>query len=117
MSGSRGGYTYSLNSSFSYKHLSTKPWRALTNSAVGSCPRDKYLGKPTPRSAMDDYDISEPEHPDKRERPHDVASLLVMKAEWPDLRTICVARGATLIGVKPLPMINGFDVEVLCSNP
>ena len=66
---------------------------------------------------MDDSDIPEPQHPDKRERPNDVASLLVMKAEWPDLRTICVARGATLIGVKPLPVMDAFDVEVLCSNP
>ena len=66
---------------------------------------------------MDDYDISEPEHPDKRDRPHDVASLVVKKAEWPDLKTICVARGATLIGVKHLPVMDAFDVEVLCSNP
>jgi hypothetical protein len=66
---------------------------------------------------MDDSDISEPEHPDKGERPHDVASLLVLKAEWPDLKAICVAQGATLIGVKPLPVIDAFDVEVLCSNP
>ena len=66
---------------------------------------------------MDDSDISEPEHPDKRDRPYDVASLLVLKAEWPDLRTICVTQGATLIGVKHLPVIDAFDVEVLCSNP
>jgi hypothetical protein len=66
---------------------------------------------------MDDYDISEPRHPDKRDRPHDVASLLVMEAEWPDLRAICVAQGATLIGVKPLPVIDAFDVEVLCPDP
>ena len=66
---------------------------------------------------MDDSDIPEPEHPDKRERPHDVASLLVMKAEWPDLKTICVAQGATLIGVKRLPLIDAFDVEVLCPGP
>ena len=66
---------------------------------------------------MDDSDISEPEHPDKRKRPHDVASLLVLKAEWPDLKTICVAQGATLIGVKRLPLIDAFDVEVLCPDP
>ena len=33
---------------------------------------------------MDDSDIPEPEHPDKRDRPGDIASLLVMKAEWLD---------------------------------
>jgi hypothetical protein len=66
---------------------------------------------------MDDYDVPHTEHPDKRDRPHDVASLLVMKAEWPDLKTICVAQGATLLGVKPLPVMDAFDVEVLCSTP
>ena len=66
---------------------------------------------------MDDYDISEPEHLDKRDRPHGVASLLVLKAEWPDLRTICVAQGATLIGFKHLPVVDAFDVEVLCPDP
>src|SRR3954453_10152880 len=82
-----------------------------------SCPRDKYLGKPTPRSAMGDSDSPEPEHPDKRDRPHDVASLLVMNAEWPDLRAICVAQGATLLGIKRLPVMDAFDVEVLCPDP
>ena len=28
-----------------------------------------------------------------------------------------MAQGATLIGVKHLPVIDAFDVEVLCSNP
>ena len=65
---------------------------------------------------MDDCNIPEPEHPVKRERRCDVASLFVMKAEWPNLKAICVAHGATLIGVKHLPVINAFDVDVLCPN-
>jgi len=66
---------------------------------------------------MDNCDIPRPEHPEKRDRAHDVASLLVMKAEWPDLKAICVAQGATLLGVKPLPVNDAVDVEVLCPDP
>jgi hypothetical protein len=62
------------------------------------------------------YEIAQPEHPAKRETPHQIASLYVHKAEWPDLKVICEAHGATLINVKPVPIIPTFVVEVLCPS-
>jgi hypothetical protein len=59
----------------------------------------------------------EPEHPAKRERPRDIAALYVHEAEWDDLRRICQDHGSTaIIGVRKVPIIPAFDVDVRCED-
>ncbi len=58
----------------------------------------------------------EPEHPIKRERPQDIASLFVMKAELADLRSIVVPLGSTIVGVKQVTPTPSFLIEVLCPD-
>ena len=57
------------------------------------------------------------EHPAKRERPCDIAGLLALQPEWPDLNAICAAHGgAEIIEVKTAPIIPAFLVDVLCAD-
>jgi hypothetical protein len=66
----------------------------------------------------DFYDY-EPElqHPAKRDRPRDIASLYVHTAEWADFRRICEAHGAAqIVGVRKVRIIPAHDVEVLCQD-
>jgi hypothetical protein len=64
------------------------------------------------------YELTEPRHPAKRERPRDIASLFVRKPEWTDLRAICEAYGPIqIVGVEKVPLIPAFMVEVLCRDP
>ncbi len=63
-----------------------------------------------------DYE-AEPEHPAKRERPRDIASLYVHAAEQPDFRRICKAHGATgIVAVRKVPVIQAHDIDVLCKD-
>ncbi len=66
----------------------------------------------------DFYDYEpEPEHPAKRERPRDIASLDVHTAEWDDFRRICKIHGATeIVGVRKVPIIQAHDIDVLCKD-
>ncbi len=60
----------------------------------------------------------EPEHPAKRERPHDIASLYVHTAEWADFRRVCGAHGANeIVAVRKVPVIPAHDIDVLCTDP
>ncbi len=66
----------------------------------------------------DFYDYEpEPQHPAKRKRPYDIASLYVHTAEWADFRRICEAHGATeIVAVRRVPLIPAHDIDVLCEN-
>jgi hypothetical protein len=53
-------------------------------------------------------------HPARRDRLHDIASLLVKEVQWQDMREICDRFGDTeIIGVERLPVLPAFQVEVL----
>ena len=59
----------------------------------------------------------ESDHPAKREKPHSLVALYVHKAEGDDLRRICQDHGSTeIVGVKKVPIIPAFDVDVLCKD-
>ena len=59
----------------------------------------------------------EPDHPARRERPHSIVALYVHKAEWDDFSRICQEHGSTaIVGVKKVPIIPAFDVDVLCKS-
>jgi hypothetical protein len=63
-----------------------------------------------------DYE-PEPNHPAKRQRPHSIAALYVHKAEGEDFSRICQHHGSTeIVGVRKVPIIPAFDVDVLCKN-
>jgi hypothetical protein len=66
----------------------------------------------------DFYDYEpEPEHPAKRERPRDIAALYVHKSEWDDFSRIRQDHGPTeIVGVRRVPIIPAFDVDVLCED-
>ncbi len=67
----------------------------------------------------DFYDYEpEPQHPAKRERPHNIASLYVYTTEWADFRRICDEHGATeIVAVRKIPIILAHDIDVLCTDP
>ena len=57
-------------------------------------------------------------HPAKRDRPRDIARLYALKSEWGDLEAILVSHGdAEIVGVEPMPIVPGWTLEVLCSDP
>ena len=66
----------------------------------------------------DFYDYEpEPQHPAKRERPRDIASLDVHTAEWDDFHWICKIHGATeIVAVRKVPIIQAHDIDVLCKD-
>ncbi len=58
-----------------------------------------------------------PEHPAKRNRPHDIASLYVHTAEQDDFRRICKAHGVSeIVAVRKVPIIPAHDIDVLCKD-
>jgi hypothetical protein len=64
------------------------------------------------------HELPAPEHPAKRERPRDIARLYVLKAEWADVKAILTTHGpCEIIDGRKLPVIPGWDIEVLCSDP
>lgn len=63
------------------------------------------------------HELAEPEHPTKRERPRDIASLSVYTGKWPDLTAIRYAHGRTeIVGIENVPVIPVVQVEVLCRD-
>ncbi len=64
------------------------------------------------------FELAEPEHPAKREKPHHIASLAVYQGEEADLKAIRDAHGPTqIVGTKKVPIIPVVQVEVLCKDP
>jgi hypothetical protein len=64
------------------------------------------------------HELPTPEHPAKRERPRDIARLNVLKAEWADMKAILTAHSpCEIIDGERLPVIPGWFIEVLCSDP
>jgi hypothetical protein len=56
--------------------------------------------------------------PAKRETPRDIARLNVLKAEWTSMKAVLAAHSpCEIIDARPLPVISGWFIEVLCSDP
>ena len=54
----------------------------------------------------------------RRERSRNIARLNVLKAEWADMKAILTAHSpCEIIDGKRLPVVPGWFIEVLCSDP
>jgi hypothetical protein len=64
------------------------------------------------------HELHTPEYPARRERSRNIARLNVLKAEWADMKTILTAHSpCEIIDGKRLPVVPGWFIEVLCSDP
>src|SRR4051812_7785375 len=56
-------------------------------------------------------------HPAYRERPRDIAKLLVYGAELDEMNSVRQEYGLTwIVGTNALPIIRAFSIEVLCQD-
>jgi hypothetical protein len=64
------------------------------------------------------HELPIPGHPAKRGRSRNIARLNVLKAEWADMKAILTAHSpCEIIDGKRLPVVPGWFIEVLCSDP
>ena len=64
------------------------------------------------------HEFPAPEHPARHKRSRDIARINVLKAEWTNMKAVLAAHSpCEIIDARPLPVIPGWFIEVLCSDP